>query len=307
MALLCTFLCVAASGPASQRSARPAASGAATASERPTINRRTGLFEPPLSDLRKAALHGDRAELARAAARLGPARLAKVLGDRDTERASVLAALDAVAELDTGLLLLDAVLPYTAAPDDGVRAKASATLAALLAPRAGDALAELEIPSETVRATCQALARLADNDNEEVATRLVAIQGLAEAADACGASVKPTLLAAARDPEIRRAGLLALPHTPEADGVLLAAVHDGDGRVAAAAGARLCSRKAAIRPAVARFSLGQLALLDGAMAEDIIEMLPCLLSSTDAADRKVVSELEKTGAPAVRDAIKRLR
>jgi len=35
------------------------------AGERAAVNRRTGLFEPPLADLRKAAERGDRAELAR--------------------------------------------------------------------------------------------------------------------------------------------------------------------------------------------------------------------------------------------------
>ena len=47
----------------------------AGAAERASINRRTGLYEPPVSDLRKAAERGDRAELSRAATRLGPAHL----------------------------------------------------------------------------------------------------------------------------------------------------------------------------------------------------------------------------------------
>jgi hypothetical protein len=80
----------------------------ASAADRPSYNRRTGLLEVPLQGLRKAAERGDRAELGRWAARIGVARLGKALADPD--RSLALAALDSVPYLPDRLLLLDAVL-----------------------------------------------------------------------------------------------------------------------------------------------------------------------------------------------------
>ena len=102
---------------------------AAPAAEHSTINRRTGLYEPPLTELRKASERGDRAELARTASRLGPNRLTKALTDPD--RRIVLAALEAAPLFAEGVLLLDGIVPLIGSTDDDVRERATADLAAL--------------------------------------------------------------------------------------------------------------------------------------------------------------------------------
>src|SRR3954454_17722685 len=50
---------------------------------KPTFNRNTGLFEPPLTELERSVERGDRAEVARWAERIGPARLAGGLRGSD--------------------------------------------------------------------------------------------------------------------------------------------------------------------------------------------------------------------------------
>jgi hypothetical protein len=271
----------------------------ARAGERAVVNRRTGLFEPPVADLRKAAERGDRAELARAAGRLGPARLLRTLADPD--RRLVLAALESIPLLPAGILLLDQVVPLVAGPDPAIRERALRTAAALLAGDA-DRLAEWEVPTESTRAACQVLAATAANESEPIATRLVALQGLADAASTCAGSLKPAQLLTSRTPEIRRAAVLALPAEPAANESLLAAARDSDGRVAAAAGARLCARRAKSRAPAVEPPLHQLALAEGAAPEDVLDMLPCLLASKDPQDQKAVETLRATGTSAIRDA-----
>jgi hypothetical protein len=100
--------------------------------------------------------------------------------------------------------------------------------------------------------------------------------------------------------------VLALPATPEANNLLLASAKDHDSRVAAAAGARLCSRQTKGRALPAQPPLAKLALADGAAVEDVIEMLPCLVSSKDPADGKTLETLRESGSAVVRDAIKSL-
>jgi hypothetical protein len=101
--------------------------------------------------------------------------------------------------------------------------------------------------------------------------------------------------------------VLALPLLPGANEFLLAAAQDTDGRVAAAAGARLCQWQAKNPPLPGQPPLRQLALLDGSLAEDTVEILPCLTSSADPLDRQAIETLEKRSGNAVREAIKRLR
>jgi len=272
------------------------------AAERATVNRRTGLFEPPLSDLRKAAERGDRADLARAAGRLGPARLAKALADPD--RRLVLAALEAIPLLPAGLTVLEPIVPLLGATDPSVRERAVLAAASLLGAGDADTLAEWDVPAETVGLACQALATTAANESETVTTRLAAMQGQADAAATCGGGFKPASLLASRVPDIRRAAVLALPAEPAANAQLLAAARDGDGRVAAAAGARLCSRKLRLPPG--QPPLRQLALAAGAAPEDVIDMLPCLATSKETADQQVVADLRESGPTAIRDALKNL-
>src|SRR3954447_26155469 len=77
--------------------------------DHPSYNRHTGLFEPSFAELERAVERGDRAEVARWAARIGPARLAEAL--RGGDRARVVAALEAIGLLPGNVRLLEAVIP----------------------------------------------------------------------------------------------------------------------------------------------------------------------------------------------------
>jgi hypothetical protein len=277
----------------------------ARAGEPAIVNRHTGLFEPPVSDLRKASERGDRAELARAATRLGAARLSRLLADPD--RKNVLAALDAAPLVDGGMLLLETAAPLLASSDAAVRAHAVAATATLFAQNGPASLGEYEVAPESVSATCRALAVLAATDGEQMATRISAIQALIDAGSVCGDHLKLDLLLASREPEVRRAAVLAVPEAAarSTKGPLGAAVKDADLRVAGAAAAQLCRLLGpgqALPPPLYR-----LVLADDVPAEDVVDLLPCLAASADAADRKALTQLQQSGQAAVREAIKRLR
>ena len=280
-----------------------ALTGSVRAGDRATINRRTGLYELPITDLRKAAERGDRVELARVAARLGPARISKALQDLD--RRTVLAALDGAALLTSGILLLESIAPLLASTDESIRAHAVGAAAALLVASDDVRLADWEVAGETVQATCQALALSAANESEPLSTRLLAVQGLAEA-PSCAIARKPALLLASREPEIRRAAVVGLLSSSASVETLVAAAQDRDAGVAAAAGARLCERHGKGQPLPTTPLLRKLALAQAALPEDVIAMLPCLVAAADPADRKAVEELQSSGTTAVREAIKRL-
>jgi hypothetical protein len=277
----------------------------AQAEERANIDRRTGLFEPPVSNLRKASERGDRAELARAATRLGAARLSWLLAEHD--RRVVLAALDAAPLVHAGVLLLEPALPLLTSSDAEIRTHAVSATAALFAQNGPARLAEYEVAPETLSAICQALAALAVNVGEQVSTRLSAIQGLVDAGGACENHLKLDLLLTSREPEIRRAAVVAVPEAAAlgAKPSLAAAVKDSDVRVAGAAAARLCRalgpRQAGLPP------LHNLVLSDEALVEDVVDMLPCLVASTDPADKKALAQLQESGRAAIRAAIKDLR
>jgi hypothetical protein len=280
-----------------------ALTGSVQAGDRATVNRRTGLYELPLTDLRKAAERGDRAELARVVDRLGPARIAKALQDPD--RRTVLAALEGAALLTSGILLLESIAPLFLSTDESIREHAVGAAAALLAASDAVRLADWEVAGETVQATCQALALSAGNESEPLSTRLLAVQGLAEA-PSCAAARKPALLLASREPEIRRAAVVGLLSSSASVETLVTAAQDRDASVAAAAGARLCERRGKGQPLPAAPSLRKLALAQDAPPEDVIAMLPCLVASADPADRKAIEELQSSGTTAVREAIRRL-
>jgi hypothetical protein len=285
---------------------------AALAAERSTINRRTGLYEPPLTELRKASERGDRAELARTASRLGPNRLAKALADPD--RRTVLAALEAAPLFAEGVLLLDGIVPLIGSTDDDVREHAVRSTSALLHEHDRTNLAEWEVSNETVGAACQALLRVAGKESEKFPARLFALQGLADASAYCATTVPLAELAGKGPADIRRAAVLALPINESQVGsqvgsqvarnALVAASKDADSKVAAAAGARLCHTRA---PAANATPLRQLALAADVLAEDVVDMLPCLAASKDPADRKAIDQLAASGLPAVKAAIKNLK
>jgi hypothetical protein len=279
--------------------------GGALAGERAGVNRRTGLYEPPLADLRKADERGDRAELARAAARLGPARLGKALQDPDPR--IVLAALDGIPLVAPGILLLGSVVPLTTSADETTREHAVRALATLLGASDLERLAEWEIPAETAQAACRGLGAAVANESEQLATRLLAAQGLADAAAVCAGGLSPAQLLSSREPEIRRAAVLLLDVAPAPADFLVSAAKDRDGRVAAAAGARLCKRRAKSPALPGEPPLRQLALAQGASPEDVIEILPCLANSKDPADGKALDDLKSGGAASVREAAGLLR
>lgn len=273
----------------------------ASAADKPTINRRTGLCEPPPSDLRKAVERGDRAEIAREATRLGPSRLARLLSDPD--RKTVLAALEAAPLLESGVLVLDAIRPLMASSDDAIRAHAVAATAALFAESDAGRLAEYDVAPETLAASCRVLAGATVNEAEPLGTRLTAIQALLDGGRACVGQLKLDNLLAAHEPEIRRAAVLAAPEgDARTQAALLGASKDSDRRVAGAAAVRLCKSKRASLP-----PLHDLVLAETALVEDVVELLPCLGTSTDPLDQKALATLGESGRPAVREAIKRLR
>lgn len=281
----------------------------ANAAERASINRRTGLYEPPVSDLRKAAERGDRAELSRAATRLGPARLRHLLGDGD--RKTVLAALEAAPLLDAAVLLLDPMLALLASPDAGVRARAVLAIAATFARADPLRLAEYEVPSEVLSAACRGLATLAGQESEPLATRLSAIQGTVDGGAGCAGQLGIAALLASHDAEVRRAAIWAVPTPADAktlamtQAMLSAATKDSDGGVAGAAAARLC-RLPAAKSTLGR-PLHDVVRAAGVLPEDIVELLPCLSTSPDPADQKALTELAESGRGPVREAIKRMR
>jgi hypothetical protein len=281
---------------------------AALAAERSTINRRTGLYEPPLTELRKASERGDRAELARTASRLGPNRLAKALTDSD--RRLVLAALEAAPLFVEGVLLFDGIVPLIGSADDDVRERAVRSTVALLHEHDRTSFAEWEVSNETVGAACQALLRVAGRENEKPAARLAALQGLADASAYCSTTTPLAELAGKGPAEIRRAAVLALPinesqvGSQAATNALVAASKDADSQVAAAAGARLCRTHT---PATNAPPLRQLVLGADVLAEDVVDMLPCLTASKDPADHKAIDQLAASGSPAVKAAIKNLK
>jgi len=287
-------------------------SSGSLAAEHATINRRTGLYEPPLTELRKASERGDRAELARTASRLGPNRLAKALADSD--RRTVLAALEAAPLFAEGVLLLDGIVPLLGSTDDEVRERAVRSTSALLHEHDRTSLAEWEVSNETAGAACLGLLRLAGKDSEKLSARLSALQGLADASAYCS-TINPLIELSGKGPaEIRRAAVLALPINESQVGsqvgnqvarnALVAASKDPDSKVAAAAGARLCRTYATAANAT---PLRQLALAADVLAEDVVDMLPCLAASKDPADHKAIDQLAASGSPAVKAAIKNLK
>ncbi|HEX7597696.1 MAG TPA: hypothetical protein VF518_05740, partial [Polyangia bacterium] len=191
----------------------------------------------------------------------------------------------------------------------------------LLAANDAISLADWEVAPETTQSTCRALAAVAANEGERLPSRLVAIQGLSDAPVACAPNRKPTELLASSEPEIRRATVLALlPNSaPASTSALLVAAQDRNGGVAAAAGARLCERRAKspalpvdppllpLPPLPTQPPLRKLVLSEGALPEDVMAMLPCLAASADPADRKALEELQSGGSVTVREAIRRLQ
>jgi len=272
---------------------------AAWAAEHTVTNRHTGLVEAPLTGLRKAAEHGDRAELGRWAARIGVARLSRALTDSD--RGLTLAVLDSLPSLPARLLLLEPVLARCESGDAAISERALRTLGTILG-EADLALFEAwEVPRETSERACRVLASTANRTDRDLALRLAALQSLSDANALCAGRQQVSALLRDSSPEIRRAAML-LSSAAE-----VRAVQDGckdpDAGVVSASGATLCRLQLASgnkSPAPAPRPLRELALLPGTAAEDAVEMLACLAESKDLADAKAAQEIRGKTSPALR-------
>lgn len=271
------------------------------AAQKPTFNRRTGLYEPPLAELARAAERGDRAELARCADRIGPARLAAAMRGADQEIA--LAALEGALTLPGSARLMEAVSPLLAGPDV-IAERAALTLGRMLDGAEPREIADWDVPPDAVARACGALVDLAARDAAAVNARLAALEALAESSVHCRPPAKLAALLRHASPDLRRAAALALAPAEGTGAALQAALADTDPRVAAAAGAAVCRQLArtgfrgtsAPPPA-----WHKLVLADGTPVEDALEMLPCLARSPDAADKKALGQLARGRPGPLRD------
>jgi hypothetical protein len=284
--------------------------------EHPTYNRRTGLFEPSFGELERAVERGDRAEVARWAARIGPARLAEAL--RASERARVVAALEAIGLLPGNVRLLEAVSPLVASAEAPVAERAVRVLGQLLDATEPRRLEEWDVPADAVARACRALADVAARAAAPAELRLGAIDALADATFACRPVALGPLLSDPQ-PAIRRAALLAQRARDEIPSTLLRqALADPDPGVVSALAVAWCRHRLLAGPRattaadLARLPAGpsgggnptpplrELAAAESTPVEDALELVPCLAVSSDPADRHALEQLRKAKSPLLR-------
>jgi hypothetical protein len=273
-------------------------SAPAAGAEHPSTNRHTGLVEIPLAGLRKAAEHGDRAELGRQAARIGVARLARAMADPD--RGLVLAALDSAPYAPGRLLLLEAVLARCDSADAPIRDRALSMVGVLLDGADPEILEAWEVPNEIAQTACRILAAAAGRTDRTLDARLAALQSLADAGALCAGKSDLSSLLRDPSPDIRRAGVLVIsPTTPHALLALREAIKDPDPGVAGAAGAALCREQhlPRVKPPAPSRPWRELVVAQGTPVEDAAEMLTCLVESTDPSDAKTLESLRAKGSP----------
>jgi hypothetical protein len=292
-----------------------AAAAAGKAPDKPAFNRHTGLYEPPFSELERAVVQGDRADVARWAARIGPARLSEAL--RGTDRARTVAALEAVGALPGNVRLLDVVTPLVAAGDPAVAERAVRAVGQMLDGGEPRRLEEWDVPSDAVSRGCRALSDAAARPQAPAELRLSAIEALTDATLLC----RPPSLALLTDgnPAVRRAALLAQRPRDEVPAQSLRqALGDADPGVVSAAAVAWCRHRllAGLKPPTAAElarlpaapppgtasnpPLRELASAETTPVEDAVELLPCLALSPDAADRQALEQLKKSKAPPLR-------
>lgn len=277
----------------------------APAAAQVTYNKRTGLYEPPLAELKTVAARGDRADLARWAARLGPARLAQAL--RSTDSALVMAATEATTLLPGNVRLLDAVTALLVSPDGAVTERAARALGQMLDGAHPREVEEWEVPADVVARACRALVAFAGTAAAPVDARLAAVGALAEATSTCRSWAAAGVAPLARDPhpEIRRAALLA--GRPDHDAFVTAArdsLAATEPRVAAAAAVALCRRRVSARAEAAVAAgarMRELAAAEDTPVEDAAEILPCLAASGDAEDRRTLERIRDRRSGPLRD------
>jgi hypothetical protein len=286
---------------------------AAAKTDRPAFNRHTGLYEPPFSELERAVSSGDRADIARWAARIGPARLAEAL--RGGERGRVVAALEGTGVLPGNVRLLDVVTPLVLSGDAVIAERAVRTLAQMLDAGEPRRLEEWDIPADAVTRGCQALATAAGRTMAPLELRLAAIDALADATLLCRPA--PLSLLADSAPAVRRAVLLAQRSHDELPAASLRqALSDPDATVVSAAAVLWCRQRQVAGPRAPKAGeltrlpaapagpvtppLRDLASAEATPVEDAVELLPCLAASTDSADRQAMEQLRKSKIPAVK-------
>ncbi len=280
---------------------------------RPTFDKRTGLAEPSLSALVAASNRGDRIELTRLAERIGVARLFELLSapEKASEKAHVLAALDAVRFIEGGIGVLGATARLLGDGDSKVSERAARTLGDLLRADRLDKLAEWEIPGDEVSLACQGLLKAAEGSGTHLPTRVAAIEALGEAHAFCrghkGIAGGIAGMSADESPEMRRAALLA-PQIVKQENIetIGSMTEDAVPLVAGAAAVVWCRvsyeglRKGSNSETDKRrlFRLRMLVLADIAPVEDTAEILPCLALSKDPEDQKAADYGRRRQAPA---------
>lgn len=278
---------------------------------RPSFDPRTGLAEPGLTALIAASNKGDRNEIVRLAERMGVARIASVLtleADRASERAQVIAALDAARVLEGGVRLLAPVTRLLADGDSRVAEKAARAVGELLRADRLDKLIEWEITAEEVYNACATLARTASNASAATPLRIAAIEALGEAHVYCRGDLRLGGATSDSGPDVRRAALLA-PQITDSESLdaIAGLLDDPVPLVAGAAGTVWCRnhydalRRGAVKNEPERMRLFRMRMLvsaDVAAPEDASEMIPCLALSKDPEDQKVVEAARKRSAGA---------
>jgi hypothetical protein len=283
-------------------SARTARAGD-RAGDKPSFNRHTGLFEPPIGELERSVTRGDRAEVARWAERIGPARLAGVL--KGSDRGFVMAALEAVPSLRGSARLLEAATPLAASSDAAVAERAVRAIGTMLDGSEPRSIDDWDVPADAVGRACKALVDAATRAGSGQEVRLAALDALSEASAFCKAVPLGSLLGDP-SPAVRRAVLLALrPRddlpTPE----LQKGIADTDPGVVSGAAVAWCRRRLAL-PAATPLASSMLPLLralaqaDSTIIEDAVELLSCLAGSADQADRQALEQLKRSKVPLLR-------
>jgi hypothetical protein len=267
---------------------------------RPSFDPHTALLEASVANLTAASARGDRADVARWADRLGPARLGTLLQRHD--RPTVIAALDGTRSLEGNVRLLPWVTRLIGDPDAQVAERAIQTVGELLRADQLNKLLEWEVAAVEVGAACAALARAADQGTATPVLRQRALESLAEGYAFCRVNIPVDTLDAEVVPDIRRAAVLA-PQIVRVKSVdqIGEMTADRAPQVAAAAAAIWCRhrfeplRKGGLNDeAKRRFARMRALVLSPAItAEDAAEMLPCLSLSKDAEDRKAFESARK--------------
>lgn len=288
----------------------------ASASEEPpgpVVEARTGVAELPLAPLVAAGAIGDRAELARLAGRMGPARLARILAGRDMRAVS--AVLDAASLLPDATALLPALGRYVRSSVDRPEAQLNPALALLGRLLAGrGALTVSEIPPDEIAEACRALAMLATSDTASVAVRVASVEALGEASPACPGTVSLMPLLEDVMPEVRRVAAALAPalaghraSSAPAETQLVRLLADPVPGVATSAAAALC-RWQSERPFSAPLppTLRVFLTTSDTHPEDIVDVLPCLIVSSSPEERSIVHTWAARGASALAERAREL-